>query len=70
MIDFVEEEEDFLEFVILNGNFVLSIGNCMNCMIVVFKFFVMVWRIFVSKSIFGVFLYFIFLLMLSVWCIF
>lgn len=39
MTDSVEEEEDLLEFVILNGNSVLSIGNRMNCTTVVLKFF-------------------------------
>lgn len=52
MTDSVEEEEDLLEFVILNGNSVLSIGNRMNCTTVVLKFLVTARRIPVSKSIF------------------
>lgn len=49
MTDSVEEEEDLLEFVILNGNSVLSIGNRMNCTTVVLKFLVTARRIPVSK---------------------
>lgn len=70
MTDSVEEEEDLLEFVILNGNSVLSIGNRMNCTTVVLKFLVTARRIPVSKSIFGALLHLIFSLTLSAWCTF
>ena len=70
MTDSVEEEEDLLEFVILNGNSVLSIGNRMNCTTVVLKFLVTARRIPVSKSIFGALLHLIFSSTLSAWCTF
>lgn len=70
MTDSVEEEEDLLEFVILNGNSVLSIGNRMNCTTVVLKFLVTARRIPVSKSIFGALLLLIFSPTLSAWCTF
>ena len=70
MTDSVEEEEDLLEFVIFNGNSVLSIGNRMNCTTVVFKFLVTARRIPESKSIFGALLHLIFSPTLSAWCTF
>ena len=70
MTDSVEEEEDLLESVILNGNSVLSIGNRINCTTVVLKFLVTARRIRVSKSIFGALLHLIFSPTLSAWCTF